>query len=417
MAAPASEDSRALEREFVAHREAVLGMLRVQFSGVGDHEDLYQEAWAEAIERQARGEVINNFRALLKVIAWRRACDLYRKRVPVPTEAAQELLEQVADPEPLPDEVMDSRVDAAVIKRIVAEVGPREAAIVKLRFDLGLTTKEITEVLGISQKRLDKTVTKLYRHVLEELTADASGVKPWTRKQRSLLIACLADIASPAQRARARVLLAEDPSCRAMLAELRTTMDRVAAALPLPVFAETQREHAVAALDQVGQTIGSLRDSVTVVLPRVAGQPLTEPVTGSVATLGTAGAAKVVVICLSLGGGTAACIEAGVFGREQPVVEAAAPEPRKQSIKDEQTPRIQPKPTPTPVPQRRKRAISTGTATASTPQQPTPKVNGPAAPSPVAPGTVEFGPGTQGSSSPPPQPAAAPVEGGGEFAP
>src|SRR3954452_2856609 len=46
---PSPTDSRELEQEYLAHREMVLAMLRAEFGGLRDHEELYQEAWAEAL--------------------------------------------------------------------------------------------------------------------------------------------------------------------------------------------------------------------------------------------------------------------------------------------------------------------------------------------------------------------------------
>ena len=75
-------ESRDLEREYVAHRPAVLAMLRSDYRSLSDHEELYQEAWAAILELRARGVEIDNLRALLKKIAWRRARDRVRKHTP-----------------------------------------------------------------------------------------------------------------------------------------------------------------------------------------------------------------------------------------------------------------------------------------------------------------------------------------------
>src|SRR3954447_18657437 len=61
-------------------REAVLGALRRGFPGVPDHEEIYQEAWAEALERERRGADLTDPEGLLVVIAMRRARDRLRDR-------------------------------------------------------------------------------------------------------------------------------------------------------------------------------------------------------------------------------------------------------------------------------------------------------------------------------------------------
>ena len=69
-------EERIVEREYRAHRDAVLAMLAVQFPRLVDPEELYQEAWAELLELELRGELVRNRRALLKTIAWR--ADLFK---------------------------------------------------------------------------------------------------------------------------------------------------------------------------------------------------------------------------------------------------------------------------------------------------------------------------------------------------
>jgi DNA-directed RNA polymerase specialized sigma24 family protein len=76
-------DGAGIEQDYREHRKAVLSMLRVDFPRLRDPEELYQEAWTELLELRARSdEPINNVRALLKRIAWRRATDQHRKHKP-----------------------------------------------------------------------------------------------------------------------------------------------------------------------------------------------------------------------------------------------------------------------------------------------------------------------------------------------
>lgn len=45
-------DEAAIEQEYLAHREAVLSMLRSKFPRLPDHEDIFQEAWTELLQRR-----------------------------------------------------------------------------------------------------------------------------------------------------------------------------------------------------------------------------------------------------------------------------------------------------------------------------------------------------------------------------
>lgn len=414
MASPASYDARLLEHEFEAHREAVLAMLAAEFPRLPDHEDLYQEAWAEALEHWSNGAQITHVRAFLKLIAWRRARDAARNRAAVTSDPTGALLSTQADVGPGPEEIAAVAVDAAVVRCVIDELDPRQAAVIKMRFDLGMSSKQMQEVLGVSAKRLEKLVTKAYSTVAQQLTVDAAGESPWSRRQRSLLVACLTDLASPRQQARARRLLAEDPACRAMLAQLRATLEHVAVALPLPVLAETQAERTVPVVDRLHDGAAALRDLLGSGAARAAGQPtVLEPMTGGVAGMGAAGAAKVVLVCLSLGGGAAVCVQIGVLGRDPKPEKVPAVAIERPPAKEERVARVLPPP-PKPKATVRRSQPKRTTTTAAAPR---PRTNGPAAPSPVPPGSTEFGPGTVGSTAASTQPAAAPADGGGEFTP
>jgi RNA polymerase sigma factor (sigma-70 family) len=417
LATLARSEAREVEQEYLACRSDVLAMLHAKFRHVGDHEELYQEAWTEALERQASGVEIENLPGLIKLIAWRRARDVLRNTSATPTDPNGALIGSLHDPAPTPDEYAQVHVDAAVIRRVVEELAPRQQAIIKLRFDLGLSGHEIQEVLGVTAKHLEKMVTRAYATVEQQLTADAHGETPWSRRQRSLLVACVLGLASEAQLARARRLLAEDPRARVLLRQVRATLDQVAVLLPVPVIADQQREQGLAVLDRLDHAIGQLRDGVNAsALHASSASSSLEPAAGGLATLGAAGAAKVVLVCLSLGGGTLVCIQSGILdhhGARKPVAAKKHSPSHAKKVKTRIVPpagaarpvSYQPKPAKTAVHQPRKRAAPVARAT------------GPAPASPAPPGSQEFGPGQTGSSSAQTQPAAAPADGGGEFTP
>lgn len=412
-----------LQLAFAECRPVVLSMLAVKYPGVSeDHEDIYQETWLEALESRGPEFVADDPRQFLKTIAWRRARDRLRNGHTIAADPHGPLFLDEVDVGEAPDDVVQVSVDAAVVLRVVEELDERRAAAIKMRFGLGMSSVEIEEALGVNRRRLDKIFRTAYRSVEKELTADGSGESPWSRRQRSLLHSCLTGLATDEQRARAQELVDSDPACRAMLAEMRATLDKVAAVLPMPVLAEFQAEHSIPLLDQLQQGGASLRDAVTSGAGRAGGQAATfEPVaSGGLASVSAAGAAKVVLVCLSLGGGAAACIEVGVLGTDPKPENAQAKEYEpKKPAKDERAAVVAPRPTPTPrpTPAPKKRTVAPKSSPVSASTQPVPKTNGAPPPSPAPAGSVEFGPGSVGSTGASKQPAAAPADGGGEFTP
>src|SRR3954468_22574914 len=168
-------ESRELESEYLAHRREVLAMLRAEFGGVPDHEELYQEAWTEALEQRARGMVIQNLPGLLRTIAWRRARDRLRNRSADAVDPSSAVFSGLADPAADLDHQAVSRLDSATLRQIIDDLEPDQAAVLKLRFDWHLEAREIQQQLGITKKRLDKLVAQACRRVEAHLAPTADG--------------------------------------------------------------------------------------------------------------------------------------------------------------------------------------------------------------------------------------------------
>ena len=389
-------------------------MLRSDFGGVPDHEELYQEAWTELLELRARGGELTSVRGLLKTIAWRRARDRLRKMKPDSIDPSSPVLASQADTDPLPDEQAQVRLDAAVLRQIIDRLEPRQAAALKLRFDWHLDSREIQERLGVTPKRLEKIVTEAYKAVAAELGDD--GDEPaWARKQRSLLLACEMGLASAAQRERAQRMVDQDATCRAMLREMRTTLRDVAVALPTPVLVERRAPDPLPLFDRLGDALAAAKHRVADVLSRGAGPA--EQAGG--AALGGGAAVKVAVACLAVGG-TTVCVGTGVFDRgvsrdAKPGAQqdarrtASSPRPERTIRVASIVRRPQKKAAAKPKPRREVRKPTTTVPTSSPLARPEPS------PAPVA--STEFGPGSVGSGPATTAPAAAPSDGGGEFGP
>jgi hypothetical protein len=122
--------------------------------------------------------------------------------------------------------------------------------------------------------------------------------------------------------------------------------------------------------------------------------------------------AKVVALCVAVGGTTAICVEVNDRLHDGPA-KATAPTPRTARIIEPPREHVEvvrlPKPTTTTTTTKTKRSARRETPVSSKKSAP------PASPAPK--GSTEFGPGSLGSTSAPKQPAAAPQDGGGEFTP
>jgi RNA polymerase sigma factor (sigma-70 family) len=402
-----------MEHAYREHREPVLAMLRADFHGIADAEDVYQEAWVELLELHARGERVRNVRALLKTIAWRRARDRLRRMRPDPLDPMSAAFEQIADSEPQPDEQATVRLDAGALRQIIDDLEPRQAAVLKLRFDWQLDAREIQRCLGVSPKRLEKIVTEAYKTLAERLGDDASHAA-WRRRQRSLLLACEAGVATERQRRRAMQMVEQDPACRAMLREMRANLHDLAALAPMPVLVEldeTRAQHAIAALDRIRDLLSQPRRWSLDLLTRAPDAPsLADRLAWGRVTLGGGAAAKFVAFCLAAGGTMTACVE-GIRLLHQvhaPAHHSHVIAKRAKSLQAALPVRLA-----NPTSRVTRTTSSTSRRTSSGPAPSSPKSRPPASPAPA--GSTEFSPGAVGSSSA--QPASAPGGGGGEFSP
>lgn len=402
-------ESRELEREYVLQRPAVLAMLREEFRSVPDHEELYQEAWTEALELRARGGEIANLRALLKKIAWRRARDRARNLHALAVDPTGDFLSAQKDVRPAPDEEALVHIDAAIARRIIESLEPRHAAVLKMRFEEQLDGEEMMERLGVSRKRLEKIVTKAYKCVEAQIEASNGGDSASTRRLRSLLLACEMGLASPAQKERAQLLLLEDPRCRAMLREMRATLERVAGLLPVPVVVERRDRFSVPVWDRFSELAAWARDQVASVASRFGGQASTveQATAGGAAGLGGATAAKIVAVCLATAGGAAVCVESGLLGGGDP-----APPAAKASTREPRDARPVPARTAVPATRSTSRRTTKRKTTATKSSRSHEKA--PASPAPGGASEFSF---EQTAPAGPPQPAVAPATGGGEFTP
>jgi RNA polymerase sigma factor (sigma-70 family) len=408
-------EGRAVEREYREHRDAVLAMLAAQFPRLGDAEELYQDAWAELLELEQRGELVRHRRALLKTIAWRRAADTakQRRRV-VAVDPAGLVLENVADARAQPDEEAQRHLDGEALRLVVESLDEREAAAIKLKFDCQLSAKEVQDVLGVGEKLLELIVSTAYRKIADQLEVGEDGATAWTRRQRSLLLACELGIASTRQRRRAQRMLDRDPAFRGLLRAMRRGLDDVAAVLPVPIVADQHERfrRLVAGTGRLDELWAGARHAVE----RVAGRavPDSNLVEAGVGGAGvTALAVKAVAVCVVVGGAAVVCLNGSSHLTNHPA--KAAPVPRHQAARVVEPPRdhvtvVRSLPRTKTVKHTKAKTTHHATVASSSPKSSP-------APSPAPRGSTEFGPGVLGSSSAPQQPAAAPADGGGEFTP
>src|SRR4051794_4151079 len=218
------------------HRGAVVAMLRAEFPSLRtDVDELYQHSWTELLELRAKGQEIHNVRALLKTIAWYSARDVVAKKRPYYVDPMGPMLSSAVDDGPSPDEEVEARIDTAALRQAIEWLTPSQAAVLKLRFGLELRPREIQNQLGLTPPRQNRLLNEAYRAILAQLEPEAEEEPELLRRQRSLLLACEIQMASPRQRRRAQRMVERDLRARLMLREMRRALHGAAALLPAPL--------------------------------------------------------------------------------------------------------------------------------------------------------------------------------------
>src|SRR4051794_17983928 len=164
---PVARDPR--EQHYRTLRDGIFAMLHAEFPGVLDQEEIYQEAWAEVLECEARGVDISEPGGLLRTIAWRGARDRLRRASAHAVDPTSPFFARQADPGVPPEDQAQVRLDAAAVRHVVDSLDEQHAAVVKLRFDGNLSAREIQRALGLKPKRLESVVTEAYKLVQHAL--------------------------------------------------------------------------------------------------------------------------------------------------------------------------------------------------------------------------------------------------------
>lgn len=211
------------EREYRCHERAVIAMLGSRYRDL-DHDsryELYHEAWASVLSKRADGAQIDDLEGYLVGAAGKLAskrvygADARRRMTFDPLDGP---FAAVADGAQSPEEHVLAADEARRLRMLVEELDTDERALLALRIDEGLEPGEIRERLGMTERQYRRVAESAAHALLAQFSAFDNG--SWARRQRSLLSACAAGIASKSQRERAQRLTDEDPFCRAMMSDL-----------------------------------------------------------------------------------------------------------------------------------------------------------------------------------------------------
>lgn len=145
-------DAAAFDR-LVERYLPVLYRFLYRFTGSGvDAEDAAQEAFIKVWKNFASFDPNRSFKTWFLTVAKNAALDWSKKRRPKPfSELSNEetaTIDDLEDPQPLPDEVAERALAGEELAVAIAELPERSRIALALHYDEGLAFREISEVLG-----------------------------------------------------------------------------------------------------------------------------------------------------------------------------------------------------------------------------------------------------------------------------
>jgi len=368
---------------------------------------LYHDAWARLLGKRERGEEIESLRAYLMATCSAEALHIVsRSKTPTPVAPEEPLFTTLADESAPVEEQVVMKDQARLARDLIESLDGRQRDVLKLRWDLQLRGPEVRAALGLTRRQYQRLTEEAAAAIAKRVEELEDGT--WSRRQRSLLTACLVQttadgeqrrgIASERQRREAQRLLDSDPHFAALYAEVRGALDRAAVLLPFPLlFGGGAADASVAA--QAAGAASDLRDRLADLAGTVKQHALSVYLrVGDPAVLsgGPRPGATIAAIvgCVAIGG--------GAFGTYDALSKQASEPVRKPTARsDAHAVALEAMPAAHPT----RRVIRRATS----PSSPTPQTSTPAPQAEPAPPVTQSAPAPQPAPSPQPAPDPQPA--------
>lgn len=306
---------KSSQHEYEEHLKPVMRMLAKRFPRFAEDDRLsiYHDAWARVLAKRQRGEVIESLRAYLLATCAAEALHIVsRTSPPIPVAPDEPLFTNRSDDTPDVEEQVVARDQARLARNLIDSLDERQRQVLKLRWDLQLTAPEVRAALGLSKRQYQRLTEEGAAAIAKRVEELKDGTL--SRRQRSLLTACLVEVGSDGerqvgianehQRKEAQRLIESDPHAAALFHEVRNSLKRGAAILPLPVLTLDSDASGFSRLgDVLADAANATKQQTLQLYVRVADPSLaTVPRPGAI--LATAAG------CLVIGGGAVGTYEA-----------------------------------------------------------------------------------------------------------
>jgi len=174
-------DTSSFEKLVKKHKRSVVNII-YQFIGDKDEvEDLAIEVFLRVYKAAKSYKAKAKFTTWLYRITTNLCLNEIRKKgkirtislsKPILTEEGkeEELIERIADPCPLPQEILEEKERNALIRKAVDSLPAKQKAAITLQIYAGLSYKEMSKVLGCSVKSVERRLYWARTNLKEKLT-------------------------------------------------------------------------------------------------------------------------------------------------------------------------------------------------------------------------------------------------------
>ncbi|MCB1037390.1 MAG: sigma-70 family RNA polymerase sigma factor, partial [Acidobacteria bacterium] len=174
--AAASGDAHAFGRLVEASKSTVCSISLAIVRNVGESEDVAQEAYLEAWKGLARLKNPASFLPWLRQLTRHRARNFLRsqrRRRRRDLSVEEEILESVVDPSPSVAEALETREADHRLARVLDELPDEAREVITLFYREGQSTRQVSELLGLSEAAVRQRLTRARRAIREELLEKA----------------------------------------------------------------------------------------------------------------------------------------------------------------------------------------------------------------------------------------------------
>jgi RNA polymerase sigma-19 factor, ECF subfamily len=153
-----------------AHRERLHQYLCRRLANEEDAHELAQEAFLRIL-RVTRADLIEDPQAYLYRIARNLVYERTFRALPAGSRADDAELDTLVDPQLTPEAAVEHAAFTERFERVIAELSPRNQAILLLFCKRGLNQREIAAQLGLSKSMVQKCLAQALAHCRKRLRA------------------------------------------------------------------------------------------------------------------------------------------------------------------------------------------------------------------------------------------------------